>query len=522
MEKFKSQHTTRLLSIAGVLSLLLLPSSSYAFSLQNVEKQAEELSKNSFIAPKSTLPADFKQLAFADYQKINFNKDKTYWLNDNSAFHLAFYHQGMYFDHAVKINEIINDHVQEIKYSPDYFDTKAINIDEKAGSIDGFAGFKVQYAINNPNKQDDEIFSALGASYFRVIGKNQVYGLSARALAINTGLMSGEEFPFFKEFWIEKPKPEQQELVIYALLDSPSVTGAYKITLKPHNALIVDVESTVYFRNKVEKLGIAPLTSMFLYGKNQPSSISNYRPELHDSNGLSIWTEDKKWIWRPLNNPKRLSLSSFALNNPKGFGLIQRDEGFDDYQDLDDHYEKRPSGWIEPQNQWGEGHVELIELPTPDETNDNIVAFWVPEKQYQPGDKLYSKYRIYFTSLEESRYPNNVARAKNTLYSLGDIKQANLIRKLDGTISYVIDFEGNELKWLPKDTPIKPFVNISDNGELVDTQLIYNDVNKGRRVIIRFNVKDKNQPTEIYVSLVTDDGKNRQLSETWNAQYLDN
>ncbi|WP_392564050.1 glucan biosynthesis protein G [Orbus wheelerorum] len=518
MKYFKIKHSSLLICM---LCIFLLPNKSYAFSLEDVEKKADELSKHSFKSPKTTLPNEFKQLAFADYQKITFNKSKTYWQNDNSPFRLAFYHQGMYFDHRVKINEIIDNKVQEIKYHAGYFDTSALNIKEKDGVVDGFAGFKVQYAINDPKKLDDEIFSALGASYFRVIGKNQVYGLSARALAINTGLISGEEFPYFKEFWLEKPKPNQKNFVIYALLDSPSVTGAYKITLTPHNAMIVDIESSVFFRKKVEKLGIAPLTSMYLYGKNQPSSISNYRPELHDSNGLSIWTDDKKWIWRPLNNPERLSLSSFALKGISGFGLIQRDDGFDDYQDLDDHYEKRPSAWIEPQNNWGAGHVELVELPTPDETNDNIIAFWVPEKQYQPGDKLYTKYRVYFTQLEASRYPNDVARVKNTFYSLGDIKQANLIRKLDGTISYVVDFVGDKLSRLPKDAHIKPFVNISDNGKLIDSKLVYNDVDKGWRVILRFNVKKADQPTEIYVSLVSDDGKNTQLSETWNAQYLD-
>lgn len=500
-------------------SLLMLCSQAQAFTLQNVVDKAKALSEQAYIQPKSDLPNAFQKLSFSDYQKIYFNHDKTYWKNDKLQFRLEFYHQGMYFDTPVKINEIINNHVKEIVYSPDYFDTNAIGLKDPDNQSLGFAGFKVQFPINSSKKRDDEVFSALGASYFRAVGKDQTYGLSARALAINTGLMSGEEFPRFTEFWIQKPKSKESKLVIYALLDSPSVTGAYKITLQPKSDMDINVEATLFFRKSVEKLGIAPLTSMYLFGKNQPSDITNYRPELHDSNGLSILTADNKWIWRPLNNPKKLSFSMFTLDNPKGFGLIQRDKNFDNYQDLDDHYEMRPSAWIKPQNDWGKGHIELIEIPTADETNDNIVSFWVPEKQYQKGDKLSFKYNMTYTLNEQNRYPNNVARVKQTIYSLGDEKQVNLVRKLDGSFSYVIDFVGKNLMNLPKNSPIKPFINISNNGELVSSRLIYNPVYKGWRVILNFNVKDAEQPTEIYVSLVTDDENNQQLTETWNAQF---
>ncbi|RKS87484.1 glucans biosynthesis protein [Orbus hercynius] len=520
INKFINLLTKKILKTVSItLCLLIISGQTQAFSLQNVVDKAKALSEKGYSEPQSDLPDALKKLSFMDYQKINFNHDKTYWKQEKLPFRLEFYHQGMYFDKPVKINEIINDKVKEIRYSSDYFDTSAIGQAEAKASQLGFAGFKVQFPINNPQKMDDEIFSALGASYFRAIGKNQTYGLSARGLAIDTGLMTGEEFPHFTEFWIEKPKLKQKQLVIYALLDSPSVTGAYKITLQPNVDMVVDVEAKIFFRKKVEKLGIAPLTSMFLFGKNQPSDITNYRPELHDSNGLSILTADDKWIWRPLNNPEKLSFSLFTMDNPKGFGLIQRDKSFDNYQDLDDHYEKRPSAWIEPENNWGKGHVELIEIPTADETNDNIVSFWVPEKQYQAGDELAVKYKITYTLNEQNRYPNGVARVKETLYSLGDEKQVNLVRKLDGSYSYVIDFVGKNLAKLPANQSIKPAINISENGELVSSRLVYNPVYKGWRLILQFKVKSANKPTEIYVSLVTDDGKNQQLTETWNAQY---
>lgn len=490
-----------------------------AFSLQDVTDKAKLLSEQEYIQPERNLPDNFRNLSFTDYQKIHFNHDKTYWKNDKLQFRLEFYHEGMYFDTPVIINEVANDKVNQITYNPDYFDMSVFGQQEPDDSKLGFAGFKVQFPINNSIKHDDEIFSALGASYFRAIGKGQTYGLSARALAINTGLMSGEEFPRFTEFWIEKPKLMQKTLVIYALLDSPSLTGAYKITLQPDVDMDVNVEATLFFRKPVEKLGIAPLTSMFLFGKNQPSDIVNYRPELHDSNGLSILTTDNQWIWRPLNNPKKLSFSLFSLTNPKGFGLIQRDRRFENYQDLDDHYEMRPSAWIQPQNDWGSGRVELIEIPTPDETNDNIVAFWVPERQFQKNDSLNFKYKITYTLNEQNRYPNNIARVKSSLYSLGDEKQVNLVRKLDGSYSYVIDFVGKNMAILPKNKPIKPVINFNDNGELVNSRLMYNSVYKGWRLIVNFKVKNADKPAEIYVSLVSDDDKNIPLSETWNAQF---
>ena len=218
----------------------------------------------------------------------------------------------------------------------------------------GFAGFKVLYPINSKDK-NDEIVSMLGASYFRVLGQGQVYGLSARGLAIDTALPSGEEFPRFREFWIERPKATDKRLTIYALLDSPRATGAYRFVIMPGRDTVVDVQSKVYLRDKVGKLGVAPLTSMFLFGSNQPSPALNYRPALHDSNGLSILAGNGEWIWRPLNNPKHLAVSSYAMENPQGFGLLQRGRQFSRFEDLDDRYDLRPSAWITPKGSGAKG-----------------------------------------------------------------------------------------------------------------------------------------------------------------------
>lgn len=497
-----------------ICAVSLISFSSWAFSYEDVINKAKDLSKKTYQQPSKNIPSELASLQFADYQKIQFNHQKAYWNDEDTRFKLEFYHEGMYFDTPVKINEIVNNHAQEIKYDPSYFDLSQIHLDKLDTKNLGFAGFKVHYPINSPTKTDDEVFTALGGSYFRAIGKNQIYGLSARGLAIDTGEISGEEFPRFKEFWIERPEPNQKHLVIYALLDSPSVTGAYKITLIPSVDTTVTVEAKVFFRTSVKKLGVAPLTSMFLYGPNQPSPILNYRPAMHDSNGLSILTNNNEWIWRPLNNPKRLSFSSYSLENPKQFGLIQRDNGFQDYQDLDDHYEQRPSVWTEILGDWQKGRVELVEIPTADETNDNIVTFWVPKKQYNAGDVLDISYRLHYTLNDQQRYPSNVARAVSTRLSLGDIKQANLIRKLDGSNAYVIDFAGPQLS---NKIPVKVISSIT-NGSIVSTDSQYNSVIKGWRVIVRFNVEDNKKATDIRIQLASEK-TNEILSETWSGQY---
>jgi glucans biosynthesis protein len=324
----KNARGLRKAILAGsALFCLFGASQLWAFDLDDVAVRAKELAGQKFDAPKSNLPKEFRDMKFADYQKIRFRADKAEWAADKTPFKLTFYHQGMHFDTPVKINEVTANNVEEIKYDPARFDFGDLQFDPKSTEQLGYAGFRVLYPINKGDKQD-EIMTLLGASYFRVIGKDQVYGLSARGLAIDTALPSGEEFPRFREFWVERPGPDDKQLVIYALLDSPRSTGAYKMTLRPGSDAVVDVRSKVFLRDNVSRLGVAPLTSMFLFGANQPSRVLNYRHELHDSSGLSIHAGNDEWIWRPLNNPKHLAVSSFTVENPKGFGLLQRGREF--------------------------------------------------------------------------------------------------------------------------------------------------------------------------------------------------
>ncbi len=490
--------------LAGVAMVGLLSAGQlWAFNLDDVAAKAKDLAGQKFEAPKSNLPPVFRDMKYADYQKIRFIQEKAEWAKDKTPFKLSFYHQGMHFDTPVKINEVTASKVEEIKYDPSRFEFGDVPHDADATKDLGYAGFRVLYPINKANKQD-EIMTLLGASYFRVVGKGHRYGLSARGLAIDTALPSGEEFPRFREFWIEKPKPNDKHLVIYALLDSPRSTGAYKLTLRPGDDTLVDVKSRVYLRDQVSRLGIAPLTSMYLFGPNQPSKVMNYRPALHDSEGLSIHAGNGEWLWRPLNNPKHLAVSNFSVENPRGFGLLQRQRAFSDYEDLDDEYEKRPSTWIEPKGDWGKGTVDLVEIPTADETNDNIVAFWSPEKLPEPGKPFEYDYRLRWTIKEDQLHSPDLGWVKQTLRSTGDVKQSNLIRQADGTVAFLVDFVGPNLASLPADTAVRSQVSVGDNAELVENNLRYNPETKGWRLTLRLKVQDPKKSTEMRAALLRD------------------
>lgn len=509
--------------LAGLVSAVLavgMPAAAQdrpaAFGLDEVAVRAKALADAPYVAPVSNLPEAFSKMQFADYQKIQARRDRFAWAKLDTPFKLAFYHQGMRFDTSVKINEIVDGAVSEIHYDPDCFDFGDLHFDRNQTSKLGWAGFRVTYPINQAGK-NDEIMSILGASYFRVIGKGQVYGLSGRGLAIDTGLPIAEEFPAFREFWIRRPAPQDQQVTFYALLDSQRATGAYEFTLTPGADTLLDVKSRVFLRagEAPPVLGIAPLTSMFLYGPNQPPPVHNFRPAIHDSNGLAIHTGDGEWIWRPLNNPPMVAVSSFTVKHPKGFGLLQRGREFSRYEDLKDRYDLRPSAWIEPANDWGEGHVRLVELPTADETNDNVVAFWVPDTIPAPGQPMQFNYRIHWTRDEPAIMKGGESYVWQTMRARGEVYQSNLIRANDGTLAFLVDFKGASLRDLAPDAPIRARVSGNDNVEIVGSEHRPNSALEGQRLIVRIKVKDSSKASELRAALELD---GRTLTETWSFQ----
>ncbi len=476
-----------------------------AFTFADIAKRAEQVASNPYKNPAPKLPKDLQDLGYDRYRDIRFKPDEATWRKEKLPFELQFTHEGLYYDRPVKISEITPKGVTEIKFDPADFDYGANKVDVSSFKALGFAGFRVHSNLNTPKYKDEVLVFPGASSYFKALGKGQRYGLSARGLAIDTGLNSGEEFPRFTEFWILKPEPNAKELVIYALLDSRRAAGAFEFTLKPGNETVIDVKARIYLRENVTKLGLAPLTSMFFFGDNQHPEKDDFRPEVHDSDGLSIASGTGEWIWRPLVNPKRLLVTSFAMSNPQGFGLMQRDRGFDRYEDLEARYDLRPSLWVEPKGNWGQGRIELLQLPTPDETNDNINAYWVPDAPLAPGQPLDLEYRMRWQMEKDTKPP--------TAWVTQTRRGRGFQRNPDGTLSFIVDFEGPTLTKLGKEGKVDGVVSVDGNGELLERTTYFNEVTNGWRLALRLRRIDDNKPVEMRAYLR---GKDTTLSETWS------
>jgi periplasmic glucans biosynthesis protein len=348
-----------------------------AFDGKLVEQLAKKLAESPFATPKSPLPKALAGLDYDKYRDIRFVPSATVWAENGRHFRLQWLHRGFLFVDPVEIAIVSKGNARHVTYQPGMFSTGKVMTTPLPDEDIGFSGFRVLYPLNRPDVFD-ELAVFQGASYFRSLGRDQVYGVSARGLAIKTGDAEGEEFPTFRAFWIEEPTIASGALLVHALLDSPSTSGAYHITIVPGRAVRMDVEAVLYPRHELSKVGLAPGTSMFMFSSNGRSGADDFRPEVHDSDGLLMVNGRGEHLWRPLANPTELQISTFLDKSPAGFGLLQRDRNLADYQDFEAQYQRRPSLWVEPVGDWGEGAVVLTEIPSNSEIHDNIVAVWHP------------------------------------------------------------------------------------------------------------------------------------------------
>ncbi|HXZ68327.1 MAG TPA: glucan biosynthesis protein G [Alphaproteobacteria bacterium] len=395
-----------LMTAAGPAPASSARASGSGFSYNDVVTMARKLADKPYAAPVGKLPSRFQNLTYDQYRDIRFRADRAIWKDAHLPFQLQLFHRGLYYPDKVEIYVVSGGKPVLVTYAPDLFSfgpVAAAALQKAAGSKPattdsnlGFAGFRIHAPINRAD-YFDEVAVFLGASYFRAVGRGEAYGLSARGLAINTAEPKGEEFPRFTTFWIEQPVASDGVINVNALLDSASVAGAYRFTINPGAATVMNVTMTLYPRVRLDHVGIAPMSSMFYFGPNDHSDTDDFRPAVHDSDGLEMYSGRGEWIWRPLSNPSELQISAFMDSNPKGFGLLQRGRNFADYEDLEANYERRPSLWVEPQGDWGAGNVILIEIPTDAETHDNIVAFWRPRTPVAPGKAYSLSYNLYWS-----------------------------------------------------------------------------------------------------------------------------
>ncbi len=491
--------------VTWVLALALqcvVASHAWAFGLDDVAAQARTLAERPYKPVVDKLPQELKDLDYDALRDIRFKPEQALWRKEKLPFELMFLHLGRGVREPVAIHTVDSGRVSDVAFDPAMFDYGRNRLDTQKLRGIGFAGFRVHHTLNTATYKD-EVLVFLGASYFRALGKGQMYGISARGLAVDTAQPGGEEFPRFSEFWVERPRRGASSLTIYALLESRHVAGAYRFVLTPGKNTRMDVTARLFPREGLGKLGIAPLTSMFAFGENQPGR-DDYRPEVHDSDGLAIETREGDWIWRPLVNPRRLLVTSFALDNPRGFGLLQRDRVPTSYEDPEAHYGRRPSLWVEPERSWGAGRVELVQIPTPDETNDNIVAYWIPGGPTPPGKPIELSYRLHW--LMEGPAPTNLGWVTQTRRGRGYVKQA------DGDLQFVVDFDGPALRALGTDPKLEANITLDSNATLRERNLFRNSVSGAWRMTLRFKRLDASKPVELRAFLTRAD---KPITETW-------
>jgi glucans biosynthesis protein len=486
------------------------------FDFDRLKAEAKKRGSEPYVQPPRPDPAIVKQIDYDAHGKLRYKLDAALWANGPGAFPISFQHVGMYFPKTVRMHVLEGGQSREVLYDPNLFGggpdhvAKALPPEPSA-----FAGFWVHEArdtvVDGKDWKTLEPWATfLGASYFRAVGELGQVGLSARGLAIAPGTSNPEEFPDFVSFWFQPAASPKDPVIVFALLDSPSVSGAYRFALRRTTGVEMEIESALFLRKAVDRLGIAPLTSMFWFSETAKQTAVDWRPEIHDSDGLAMWTGTGEHIWRPLNNPSRITVSAFMDHDPRGFGLSQRDRNFDHYQD-GVRYHLRPSAWVEPLGGWGDGAIQLTEIPTDDEIHDNIVAMWVPGKPATAGDALSFRYRLHW--LADEPYPSTLARCVAT--RLGNGGQPGKPRP-KGVRKFMVEFKGDVLSKLPFGVKPEPVLWASRGTfSYIFTEAVPDDVPGHWRAQFDLTTEGTD-PVEMRLFLRNGD---EVLSETWLYQY---
>jgi len=476
------------------------------FSFDELVAMAKDLAANDYEEPDIRHADILETIDYDAFQQIAFKRELGLGEGTNVNFPVQLFHLGRYFKAPVKIHWLEQGRAREVVYRPDYFTFGDTGLDKKLPDDLGFAGFRLQ----DGQDASTDWLALLGGAYFRSSGELNQYGLSARAIAIDTALATPEEFPRFTAFWLQPGTVKGEDFTIYALMDGPSVTGAISMVCRKAGTVQQDIQARFFARSDIERMGVAPLTSMFWFGEHNRHQARDWRPEIHDSDGLGMWTGAGERLWRPLNNPNSVMTNSFVDENPTGFGLLQRDRAFHNYEDDGVFYDRRPSVWIEPLSDWGKGAVQLVEIPTDDEIHDNIVMYWVPDQPVKAGSEWTFDYRLFWNALEP--YPSeSVAKVTHTRLGNGGVPGQP---RPEGIKKFVIDFSGGPLEGLEKLDDVQPIVSTSA-GEISNDYALQVVGTTNWRAFFDLKV-DGNDPVNLRLYLQLGD---KTLTETWLYQY---
>ena len=496
----------RMTFVATLVALfVIIPAQARGFGFQDVLAKAKALAQQPYQAPE-TIPGFMDDLSYEQFQGIRFKPDQSLWRSSHSRFQVMLISAGLFYHHPVKLHVIDAEGVHDVPYRKDNFTFSDEELQKRVPPDLGYAGFKLTYPLQDADTQNQFLVFA-GVSYFRGVAKDNTFGISARGIAVDTGLASGEQFPSFVEYWLVRPDNDANATMFYGLLDGKSVTGAYRFTVYPGKPTKLKVEANLFTRDAIQLMGVAPLTSMFYYGENTPRPMGEWRSQVHDSDGLLIHNGvSGEWLWRPLLNPRNLEMNYFQTENVQGFGLLQRHDQFWQYQDLGAHYETRPSAWIETLGDWGKGHVVLVELPSNSETNDNIVAFWSPQEAVNKDQAVTYKYTVSFG--DRTIANESAGQTINTFVGDGNKTGGG---RVAGAYRLIVDFEGGPLTKLPGNAPVVSSVTAGEGGEVIEHFVEY----AGADHIWRLSILAKpagNQPLSLRAFLSKDD---QAVTETW-------
>ncbi len=508
--------------LTGAAALTLLPAAGRAaerqrrvdlgpatpFDFETLVERARRLAGTAYQAPRHPLPEVVQQIDYDAAGKIHYRRDHALFAEGPGAYPATFFPLGQNFPSRVRMFAVEQGQAQEILYSPDTFDMPADSVARQLPPDAGFAGFRLHESRTRDDWRTQDWAAFLGASYFRAIGALGQYGLSARGIAVDTAMPKPEEFPDFVEFYLQPLPNDPSSIMVHALLDGPSIAGAYAFTLQRGAGVVMEVDARLFLRRDIARLGIAPLTSMFWFSESNRHAAFDWRPEVHDSDGLAIWSGGGERIWRPLNNPETVVTSSFLDRNPRGFGLLQRDRSFEHYLD-GVNYHLRPSLWVEPLGEWGEGSVQLVEIPTDDEIHDNIVAYWNPAKPALAGDALAYRYRLHWQG--EQPYPSE-GLAQFTATRTGRGGAEGTVRP-EGVIKYVLEAAGGQLSTLPPDAVVA-FDITASTGEIGRSFVEHLPETDRWRLVLDFT-PEPGAPAELRAFLHRD---GTPLTETWLYQ----
>lgn len=496
--------------VAGLLLGSLAP--AWALDFAELQHRAAQRASAPYQPQDRTVPEALAKWDYSRYTAVGYRPDRDVWRGADSKFSLQGFLRAYLYPERMRIHLLEGGQAREYRFAAENFsvNTQAQpNLTLPALPEDfGYSGLRVRYPVNRPDRFD-EVAVFQGASYFRMLGRGQAYGLSARGIAVDAATPGrGEEFPAFVEVWVEQPAPGADRLRLYALLDGPTLAGAYEFTLAPGEETVADVRAALFFRKQPGRLGLAPLTSMFWYGENNYRKFVEFRPEVHDSDGLLIWHRDGSRTWRPLQTVTQSVVDVCPADRPLGFGLLQRDRAFASYADLEARYQARPSLWVEPQGNWGAGSVVLWQMPTTNEYADNVVAYWAPAVPPAAGEKRELAYRLRWTRRE----PPGANRG-------GEVR-ATYLKPLYGhqdLFRYLIDFswDGDDRGPFAAERGPDIGLEVGEGGEVLERFAEANPDDRSWRLsfVVRYREPRMHVPLRAWLS----DGKEGGWrTEVWN------